>query len=84
MLAARIAALLLVGDRQDCVLVENLQPAVLDGLRRRGARYFATTVMSRIEKERPHAAEYLRYQYRVPIANAPGDTAVFELGRRAE
>jgi hypothetical protein len=64
--------------------VANLQPAVLDGLRRRGARYFATTVLSRIEREAPHTAEYLRYLSRVPLVNAPGDTAVFELGRRAE
>jgi 4-amino-4-deoxy-L-arabinose transferase-like glycosyltransferase len=64
--------------------VANLQPAVLDGLRRRGARYFATTVMSRIEQETPHTAEYLRYLYRVPLVNAPGDTAVFDLGRRVE
>jgi 4-amino-4-deoxy-L-arabinose transferase-like glycosyltransferase len=64
--------------------VSNLQPAVLDGLRRRGARYFATTVMSRIERETPHTAEYLRYLQRVPLINAPADTAVFELGRRLE
>ena len=64
--------------------VANLQPAVLDGLRRRGARYFATTVMSRIEQETPHMAEYLRYLYRVPLVNPPGDTVVFDLGRRVE
>ena len=64
--------------------VSNLQPAVLDGLRRRGARYFATTVMSRIERETPHTAEYLKYLQRVPLVNAPADTAVFELGKRLE
>jgi 4-amino-4-deoxy-L-arabinose transferase-like glycosyltransferase len=64
--------------------VSNLQPAVLDGLRRLGARYFATTVLSQIQRETPHTAEYLKYLYRVPLNNAPGDTAVFDLSRRAE
>jgi 4-amino-4-deoxy-L-arabinose transferase-like glycosyltransferase len=64
--------------------VDNLQPAVIDGLRRFGARYFVTTVWSRIEQERPDAAAYLQYFRRVKVENAPGDTAVFELARTAD
>jgi hypothetical protein len=62
--------------------VDNLSPKMIDGLRRQGARFFVTTVWSRIEREKPDAATYLRYVRRVEVAGAPPDTAVFALNER--
>ena len=59
--------------------VEDLQPPVIDGLKRRGARFFASTVWSRIERERPDTAAYLRLYPRVDLRDEPRDTVVFDL-----
>jgi hypothetical protein len=59
--------------------VEDLQPPVIDGLKRRGARFFASTVWSRIERERPDTAAYLRLYPRVGLRDEPRDTVVFDL-----
>ncbi len=64
--------------------VEDLHPQVVDGLRRRGARFFASSVWSRIEQERPETAAYLRFYRHVALDGAPKDMAVFDLGERAE
>ena len=59
--------------------VENLYPQVIDGLRRQGARYFATTVWPQIERERPDTAYYLRRFSQVPLQGEPEGMAIFEL-----
>jgi 4-amino-4-deoxy-L-arabinose transferase-like glycosyltransferase len=64
--------------------VEDVYPQVIDGLKRRGARYFASTVWSRFEHERPETAEYLRLYRRLMLTNEPRDTVVFDLGERVE
>jgi len=64
--------------------VENLYPQVIDGLKRRGARFFASTVWSRIERERPETAAYLRFYRQLDLHEEPSDTVVFDLSMRAE
>ena len=61
--------------------VEDVYPQVIDGLKRRGARFFVSTVWSRIEHERPETAAYLALYQRVDLAGAPKDMAVFDLGK---
>ena len=58
---------------------EDLYPQVIDGLRRKGARYFATTAWSRVEEVHPDTAMYLKTFPRVPTDGAPGNVAVFDL-----
>jgi 4-amino-4-deoxy-L-arabinose transferase-like glycosyltransferase len=65
--------------------LENLFPQVIEGLKaQQGARFFVTTVWSRIEHERPDTAAYLRFYQRLALHGEPADTAVFDLGRRTE
>ena len=59
--------------------VENVYPPVIDGLKRQGARFFASTVWSRIERERPDTAAYLRLHRRMDLRGEPADTVVFDL-----
>jgi len=64
--------------------VENLYPQVIEGLKRKGARFFVSTVWSRIERERPDTAAYLQLYRRLDLHDEPRDTVVFELGIRDE
>jgi len=64
--------------------VENLSPAVVEGLKRKGAMFFATTVWSRIERERPETAAHLESYRLVDLQNAPRDTVMFDLTRWRE
>jgi 4-amino-4-deoxy-L-arabinose transferase-like glycosyltransferase len=64
--------------------VENLYPQVIEGLKRKGARFFVSTVWSRIERERPDTAAYLQLYRRLDLHDEPRDTVVFELSSRDE
>jgi 4-amino-4-deoxy-L-arabinose transferase-like glycosyltransferase len=64
--------------------VEDVYPQVIDGLKRRGARFFVSTVWSRIERERPETATYLRVYQSVELRGAPRDMAVFDLTKYAD
>lgn len=59
---------------------ENLYPQVIDGLKRKGARFFATTVWSALERDRPDTAVYLKLYPRVALSDAPADVVVFDIG----
>lgn len=58
---------------------EDLRPQVVDGLRRRGARYFVSTAWSRVEALSPDTVAYLRGLPRLPLDRAPSDTVVIDL-----
>ena len=62
--------------------VENVQPQVIDGLRRMNARFFVSTVWSRVEHDRPDAAAYLHLYRRVPLHDEPPGMAIFDLTAR--
>jgi len=62
--------------------VENLRPQVIDGLKRQGARFFATSLWSRVEAEQPETAYYLKTFPRLELGDAPADMAVFDLTAR--
>jgi 4-amino-4-deoxy-L-arabinose transferase-like glycosyltransferase len=62
--------------------VENLQPQVIDGLRRMNARFFVSTVWSRVEHDRPEVAAYLQLYRRLPLHGEPRDMAIFDLTAR--
>jgi 4-amino-4-deoxy-L-arabinose transferase-like glycosyltransferase len=64
--------------------LENTEPAVIDGLRRRGARYFVTTLWPRIERELPQTTYYLQTFPRVEVSNPPEGLAVFDIGALRE
>ncbi|MEP7307122.1 MAG: glycosyltransferase family 39 protein [Acidobacteriota bacterium] len=64
--------------------VEDVHPQVVDGLKRRGAGYFVSTVWSRIERERPETADYLRLYRRLELRDAPRDTVVFDISGHTE
>jgi len=64
--------------------VEDLHPQVIEGLKRRGARFFVSTVWSRLEQERPETAGYLRLYRKVDLHDAPRDTVVFDISGHAE
>jgi hypothetical protein len=61
---------------------ENLYPHVIDELRRQGARFFATTTWSAVERVSPDTAAYLKLYRRMDLSNAPPDMAVFDIGAR--
>ena len=58
---------------------EDVHPQVIEGLKRKGARFFVSTVWSRIEQERPETAAYLRLYRQSDLHDAPRDTVVFDL-----
>ena len=64
--------------------VEDVHPQVIDGLKRRGARFFVSTVWSRIERERPETADYLRLYRQLDLHDAPRDTVVFDISGHAD
>ncbi len=49
------------------------------GLQARGASYFATTRWSNVQRKQRDLLLFLQTRRRVPLANAPADTAVFDL-----
>jgi 4-amino-4-deoxy-L-arabinose transferase-like glycosyltransferase len=63
---------------------EDLHPQVIDGLKRRGAGYFVSTVWSRVEQVRPEVATYLRLFRQIDLHDAPRDTVVFDLSGHTE
>jgi hypothetical protein len=46
-----------------------------------GARYFATTIWGRIERDRPLVAQYLDQFEPVPLGRVPGGTRLVDLSR---
>ena len=58
---------------------DTLTDSVVQGLERRGARYFATTKWSEIRQRQPDLVRYLDTRKVVPLTGAPGDTAMFDL-----
>jgi hypothetical protein len=61
---------------------ENLYPQVIDGLRRQGATYFATTRWSVIEIVHPETTYYLDTFPQVKLTDEPFDTKVFDIGAK--
>jgi 4-amino-4-deoxy-L-arabinose transferase-like glycosyltransferase len=61
--------------------VNDLRPEVIEGLKRKGAGYFVTTVWSPIQERRPEAAAYLELHPRVALEGAPRDTIAFDLSQ---
>ena len=59
--------------------VGDLSPALVDRLRRMGARYFVTTQWEALKRERPEAAEHLLRSEEVQLTAAPADVRVFRL-----
>jgi hypothetical protein len=49
------------------------------GLTRKGARYFATTRWAEVSRRQPDLALYLGTKRRVPLNQAPSNTALFDL-----
>jgi hypothetical protein len=63
--------------------VEDLSPALIENLKRHGARYFVTTTWSAIERDNRDTATYLGLFPRVELTDAPRDMAVFNVERPA-
>ena len=63
--------------------VTDLSPQMIARLHDRGARYFATTVWGRIERDRPIVAQYLDQFEAVPLGRVPGGTRLVDLSRPA-
>ena len=59
---------------------ENLYPQVIDGLRRQGANYYATTRWSDVKRAHPETAYYLETFPQVALNAEPFDTKVFDIG----
>jgi hypothetical protein len=64
--------------------VDNLQPGMLEGLRRLNAKYFVSTVWAQVEREQPDAAAYLKLHRRVPLEGEPRDMVIFDLNTQAQ
>jgi 4-amino-4-deoxy-L-arabinose transferase-like glycosyltransferase len=60
----------------------DVSPAVIDNLRRLGARYFITTRWRELKSERPEAAAFLEMYQDLPLAGVPGDTRFVDLRLR--
>ena len=56
---------------------------VLLGLQYQGARYFATTRWSEVQREQPDLVTYLATKQRLPLPGAPPDMALFDVGAMA-
>jgi 4-amino-4-deoxy-L-arabinose transferase-like glycosyltransferase len=59
--------------------VGDLTPTLIESLRRRGARYFATTQWGRIEREKPETAGFLLRHEELPLPGAPPDAKLFRV-----
>jgi 4-amino-4-deoxy-L-arabinose transferase-like glycosyltransferase len=59
--------------------VEDLHPQVVEGLKRQGARYLATTVWPQIEHLRPDVSAYLSVSPRFVPPGAPEGVVVFDI-----
>lgn len=63
--------------------LRSISPHVIERLKTHfGADYFATTMWSDLETAQPELASYLRSQTQIPLADAPGNTVLFELKYR--
>jgi hypothetical protein len=62
----------------------DVSPAVIDNLRRLGARYFVTTRWSELKSVRPEAAAFLDMYQDVGLAGAPADTRLIDLRLRKD
>ncbi len=62
----------------------DVSPAVIDNLRRLGARYFVTTRWAELKNVRPEAAAFLERYQDVAIDGAPGDTRLIDLRMRRD
>jgi hypothetical protein len=60
----------------------DVSPAVIDQLRRLGARYFVTTRWRELKSERPEAAAFLEMYQDLSIGGAPEDTRLIDLRLR--
>src|SRR5262249_10175914 len=60
----------------------DVSPAVIDNLRRLGARYFVTTRWTELKNVRPDAAAFLEMYQDVSITGSPADTRLIDLRLR--
>jgi hypothetical protein len=60
----------------------DVSPAVIDNLRRLGARYFVTTRWSELKRESPEAAAFLEMYQDLSITGVPADTRLVDLRLR--
>jgi hypothetical protein len=60
----------------------DVSPAVIDNLRRLGARYFVTTRWRELKTERPEAAAFLEMYQDLSITGVPADTRLVDLRLR--
>ncbi len=60
----------------------DVSPAVIDNLRRLGARYFVTTRWSELKRESPEAAAFLQMYQELSITGVPADTRLVDLRLR--
>jgi len=60
----------------------DVSPAVIDNLRRRGARYFVTSRWQALKTERPEAAALLEKYQDLSITGVPADTRLVDLRLR--
>jgi 4-amino-4-deoxy-L-arabinose transferase-like glycosyltransferase len=60
----------------------DVSPAVIDNLRRLGARYFVTTRWRELQRERPEAAAFLESYQDLSISGVPADTRLIDLRLR--
>ena len=60
----------------------DVSPAVIDNLRRLGARFFVTTRWNGLKNVRPEAAAFLDMYQDVGIDGAPADTRLIDLRLR--
>ena len=58
--------------------VGDVSPGLIERLRGARARYFVTTRWAELERERPEAAQHLRYFTEMSVPNAPADTKAFQ------
>ena len=57
----------------------TVSASTVQGLERRGARYFAATRWSHVRRAQPELHAYLQTRRQVPLREAPADTVLFEL-----
>jgi 4-amino-4-deoxy-L-arabinose transferase-like glycosyltransferase len=57
----------------------DLSPALVDWLRKRGARYFVTTEWRELSEGNPAVAAHVARHRRVPLEGAPPQTRLFDL-----
>jgi 4-amino-4-deoxy-L-arabinose transferase-like glycosyltransferase len=58
---------------------DTVTPSVIQTLQARGARYFATTRWSEVQRRQPDLALFLETRRAPPLSGAPSDIALFDL-----